>query len=277
MLNILVPNDYSTESKNALKYAVEFAKQTNSQLILYHAIPDVIPINEIPVDHFYADEQEERSLLLESFQNFCISEQIVFDQTPTAYVNSCEHVADGIMEAVAQTHADIVIMGTHGASGWRRYFWGSNTSQLVTKCHFPVLVIPYPFVYQPIYHIVYASDLQQIEEELDIMVPFSKIFHAVLDVFYFDYASAESEMIMMEAEHYIRKHTYQNIRMTIKKGKLELPIDEQLQQNIDTGNTQIVALFKGEHSWLDYIMAGSNVQKLVMSSTIPVLVMNKIS
>jgi nucleotide-binding universal stress UspA family protein len=138
-------------------------------------------------------------------------------------------------------------------------------------------VIPYPFVYQPIYHIVYASDLQQIEEELDIMVPFSKIFHAVLDVFYFDYASAESEMIMMEAEHYIRKHTYQNIRMTIKKGKLELPIDEQLQQNIDTGNTQIVALFKGEHSWLDYIMAGSNVQKLVMSSTIPVLVMNKIS
>lgn len=277
MLNILVPNDYSPEAKNALKYAVEFAKQTNSQLILYHAIPEVIPINEIPLDHFYTDEQEEKLLLIESFQNFCLAENIVYTKKPIAFVNYCEHVADGIIEAVQQTNADMVIMGTHGASGWTRYFWGSNTSQLVTKCTFPVLVVPYPFLFQPIYHIVYASDLQQIEEELDMMVPFSKIFHAVLDVFYFDYASAESEMMMMEAEQYIRKHTYQNIRMSIKKGKPDLPIDEQLQQNIDTGNTQIVALFKGEHSWLDYIMAGSNVQKIVMSSTIPVLVMNKIA
>jgi hypothetical protein len=65
--------------------------------------------------------------------------------------------------------------------------------------------------------------------------------------------------------------------MSVKKGKLDLPIDEQLQASIDIGNTQIVALFKGEHSWLEYLMASSNVQKIVMSSTIPVLAMNKIS
>lgn len=277
MLNILVPNDYSPEAKNALKYAIEFAKQTNSKLILYHAIPEVIPVNEIPLDHFYTDEQEEKLLLLESFKNFCQTEKIVTVDTPKAFVNRCEHVADGIIEAVEKTNADIVIMGTHGASGWSKYFWGSNTSQLVSKANFPVLAVPYPFVYQPIYHIVYASDLTQLEEELDLMVPFSKIFHAVLDVFYFDYASAESEMMMMQAEHYIRKHEYQNIRMSVKKGKLDIPIDEQLQQAIDASNTQIVALFKGEHSWLDFLMASSNAQKIVMSSSIPVLAMNKIT
>jgi len=277
MLNILVPNDYSPEAKNALKYAVEFAKQTNGQLILYHAIPEVIPSNEIPLNHFYNDEKEEVLLLLESFQNFCNSENIDYPKKPKAYVNTCEHVADGIIEAVTETKADIVIMGTHGASGWKKYFWGSNTSQLVCKANFTVLVIPYPFEYQPIYHIVYASNLVQLEEELDLMVPFSKIFHAVLDIYYFDYASAESEMLMMEAEQYIRKHPYQNMRMSIKKGKLDLPIDEQLLATIDIGNTQIVALFKGAHSWLDYLMASTNVQKIVMSTTIPVLAMNKIN
>jgi nucleotide-binding universal stress UspA family protein len=275
MLNILVPNDYSPEAKNALRYAVEFAAQTNSQILLFHAIPEVMPINEIPYENYYADELDEENLLMESFQNMAKEENWPAIKTPKTLVNFSNRVSDGIQAAFEEFKADIVIMGTHGASGWRKYVLGTNTSSLIAEANFPVLAIPANYGFKPIYHIVYSSDLMNLSSELDFMVPFAKIFHAVLDIFYFDYAGTESEKLMLEAEQYIRSLNYQNVKLSVKKGNLELSIDEQLRKNIDETNTQIVTLFKNKHNWMDDLLLGSNSRKMAMQSPIPILIFKK--
>ncbi len=275
MLNILVPNDYSPEAKNALRYAVEFAAQTNSQIILYHAIPEVMPINEIPYENYYADEVDEENLLMESFLNMAKEENWPSVKSPKILVNFSNRVSDGIQAAFEEFKADIVIMGTHGASGWRKYILGTNTSSLIAEANFPVLAIPANYNFKPIYHIVYSSDLINLSSELDFMVPFAKIFHAVLDIFYFDYAGTESEKLMLDAEQYIRGLNYQNVKLTVKKGNLELSIDEQLRKNLDESNTQIVTLFKNKHNWMDDLLLGSNSRKMAMQSPIPILIFKK--
>ncbi len=275
MLNILVPNDYSPEAKNALRYAVEFAAQTNSQIILFHAIPEVMPINEIPYENYYADEVDEENLLMESFLNMAKEENWPSIKTPKTLVNFSNRVSDGIQAAFEEFKADIVIMGTHGASGWRKYILGTNTSSLIAEANFPVLAIPANYKFKPIYHIVYSSDLINLSSELDFMVPFAKIFHAVLDIFYFDYAGTESEKLMLDAEQHIRSLNYQNVKLTVKKGNLELSIDEQLRKNIDESNTQIVTLFKNKHNWMDDLLLGSNSRKMAMQSPIPILIFKK--
>lgn len=275
MLNILVPNDYSPEAKNALRYAVEFAAQTNSQIILYHAIPEVMPINEVPYENYYADEVDEENLLMESFLNMAKEENWPSIKTPKTLVNFSNRVSDGIQAAFEEFKADIVIMGTHGASGWRKYILGTNTSSLIAEANFPVLAIPANYSFKPIYHIVYSSDLMNLSSELDFMVPFAKIFHAVLDIFYFDYAGTESEKLMLDAEQYIRGSNYQNVKLTVKKGNLELSIDEQLRKNLDESNTQIVTLFKNKHNWMDDLLLGSNSRKMAMQSPIPILIFKK--
>jgi nucleotide-binding universal stress UspA family protein len=275
MLNILVPNDYSPEAKNALRYAVEFAAQTNSQILLFHAIPEVMPLNEIPYENYYADELDEENLLMESFQNMAKEENWPAIKTPKTLVNFSNRVSDGIQAAFEEFKADIVIMGTHGASGWRKYVLGTNTSSLIAEANFPVLAIPANYGFKPIYHIVYSSDLMNLSSELDFMVPFAKIFHAVLDIFYFDYAGTESEKLMLDAEQYIRSLNYQNVKLSVKKGNLELSIDEQLRKNIDETNTQIVTLFKNKHNWMDDLLLGSNSRKMAMQSPIPILIFKK--
>jgi nucleotide-binding universal stress UspA family protein len=275
MLNILVPNDYSPEAKNALRYAVEFAAQTNSQIFLYHAIPEVMPLHEVPYENYYADELEEEQLLLDSYKNMADEENWPKIKIPKTLVNFSNRVTDGIIAAVEEFKADLVIMGTHGASGWRKYILGTNTSNLIAESNFPILVIPAQYKFTPIYHIVYSSDLRNLEIELNLMVPFSKIFQAVLDIFYFDYAGAESEKSMLDAEQYIRSLNYQNIKLTVKKGNLELSIDEQLNNQIDTSNTQIITLFRNIHSWMDELLLSSNSRKMAMNSQIPVLIFKK--
>ncbi|MCA0427081.1 MAG: universal stress protein [Bacteroidetes bacterium] len=275
MLTILVPTDYSPEAKNALRYAVEFAAQTGSELVLYHAIPEVMPISEIPYENYYSDELDEENLLIESFKNQAELENFPSIRSPRAVVNFSNRVDDGICAAADEVKADLIILGTHGASGWKKYLLGSNASNLIARAKQPVIAIPSNYRFSPIYHIVYASDLKNLDAELNILVPFSKVFQSVLEIFYFDYAGAESEKMMLDAEKYIEAHQYRNIRLSIKKGILEKSLDEQLAQALNPGNTQILAMFRSNHGWFDNLLTSSISEKMVMKCSIPVMVLKK--
>ncbi|HKE36706.1 MAG TPA: universal stress protein [Candidatus Baltobacteraceae bacterium] len=50
--------------------------------------------------------------------------------------------ADAIVERVNNTHADAVVVGTHGRTGIRRLVIGSVAEGVVTKCTSPVFVVP---------------------------------------------------------------------------------------------------------------------------------------
>ncbi len=276
MLSILVPTDYSPEAKNAMHYAYQFALYTNSSLILYHAMPVIIPVTELPFENYYLDEPEELQLLLDAYSNHMNS--LGLDPAKvkvSGVVDTQTQISEGIEAAFKKNNCDLVIMGTHGASGFRKVFLGSNTARLVSDSEFPVMAIPGNYKFEPIYHLVYASDLEELDLELEILVPFAKVFHAVLEIFYFDYAGPESEKLMMDAEKYIRSHPYKNLTLNIKKGNLQLNLAENLRRQINYGNTQLLIMYKGAHSWLDNLMIGSNSQKMVLDSGLPVLVLHK--
>lgn len=276
MLNILVPIDYSPDSKNALLYALNFAGQTQSSIVVHHSMPVAIMSTDIPIENYYFDEAEELVTLKESVQNFIANSRIDVSKIKISYfVNADDNITNAIYDAYKATNADMVIMGTHGASGFKKYFIGSNTSRLIAKYDIPVIAIPGSYKFEPIYHIVYASDLKNFEEELALMIPIAKIFQAVLDVFYFDYATSESEKLMLKAEQVISKHPYKNIKLSVKKGKLENTLSEQILSNISYNNTQLIALFRGKQNWMDKLLTGSTSQQIVMESSIPVLITKK--
>lgn len=276
MLKILVPIDYSPESKNALSYAINFAHQTQSKIIVHHAMPIALPAIDIPYESYYFDEEDELHALQESVNNFISKNKLQPKNLTLQYfVNSGNNVCQAINEAYNNTKADLVIMGTHGASGIKKYLIGSNTSNLIGNYQIPVLSVPYNYSYQPIYHIVYASDLKNLGKELGIMLPIAKIFEAVLDVFYFDYATNDSEQLMLNAEKLLNTYQYKNIKLTVFKGKLDQTLSKQILTNLNNSNTQILSLYRGNHNWLESIITGSTTQQIVMECSIPVLVIKK--
>lgn len=272
MLNILVPTDYSPESKNALLYALNFAEYTQSKLIIHHVIPQVLPVSDIPFEAYYSNTDEEIELLKDSVANLVAQNQLKTKVTVKYYVNTHVSIDEGIYNAYKETNADLVIMGTHGASGWRKFVIGSNTSNLVGNYQIPVLAIPGNYKFQPIYHMVYASNLKNLSNELNLMIPVAKIFQAVLEIFYFDYATPESEVLLLKAKNVISKHSYKNIKLSVHKGKIAIPLSEQILHELEADNTQILSLFRGTHNWLDSLLSGSTTQQVVMQSQIPTLV-----
>jgi nucleotide-binding universal stress UspA family protein len=276
MLKILVPTDFSPEAKNACLYAYEFARYTNSTLLLYHAIPLPIAVTDIPFENFYLDEQQEIDLLHDSFNRLMLQHQLDPKMVEVkACISSNNNVSTGIQEAYKKHQCDMVIMGTHGASGISSVILGSNTASLIAHSRIPIIAVPYNYTFQPIYHLVYSSDLENLEEELSVIVPFAKVFQAVLEVFYFDYAGPDSEKLMLNAEQYINSLAYKNISLLVQKGNIHLSVAENLKRQLNPANTQMLILYRSEHSWLDNLMMGSNTRKLVMEPSIPMFVLPK--
>ncbi len=276
MLSILVPTDYSPEAKNAMLYAYHFALYTNSNLVLYHAMPTIVPVSDIPYENYYLDEVEEKNMLLDSYINFLKGENIdPTSVTVEAYVDSQNQVTFGITEAFKKCNCDLVIMGTHGASGFRKLFIGSNTAALIGGSEFPILVIPRAYQFEHIYHLIYASDLQDMEEELELLIPFAKVLDGILEIIYFDFARPGSEKLILEADHFIKSHDYKGITLNIKKGNTHLNIADNLKQHINSSNTQILIMYRGIHSWFDKLLLSSNSQKMALGSGLPILVMPK--
>ena len=276
MLKILVPTDFSPEAKNACLYAYEFARYTNSTLLLYHAIPLPIAVTDIPFENFYLDEQQEINLLHDSFERLMLQHQLDPKMVEVkACISSNNNVSTGIQEAYKKHQCDMVIMGTHGASGISSVILGSNTASLIAHSRIPIIAVPYNYTFQPIYHLVYSSDLENLEEELSVIVPFAKVFQAVLEVFYFDYAGPDSEKLMLKAERYINSLAYKNISLLVQKGNIHLSVAENLKRQLNPANTQMLILYRSEHSWLDNLMMGSNTRKLVMEPSIPMFVLPK--
>ncbi|MDZ4668703.1 MAG: universal stress protein [bacterium] len=276
MLKILVPTDYSPEAKNACLYAYHFALFTNSTLVLYHAIPAVMAVTDIPYENYYLDEVEEKDLLLSAFQQLLVENDLHPNAIQIeAHVDLQNVISYGIKNACEIHQCDLIILGTHGASGFRKIFLGSNTAQLISEAKTPVIAVPKAYRFEPIYHLIYASDLENLEEELGILVPFAEVFHAALEIFYFDYAGPESEQLILDAEQFIFEHMYKNIKLNIKKGSIHLSIAENLKRQINTNNTQMLVMVRAEHSWIQKLMLSSNSQKMVLDPGLPILVLHK--
>lgn len=276
MLKILVPTDYSPEAKNATLYAFQFAKHTNSSIFLYHAMPSVIAISDIPYENYYLDEKQEADLLLSSYNKLLIENNLNPDLvkvSPIVDQQNLVHV--GIAFCAKKNQCDLVIMGTHGASGIKKMFLGSNTSQFITNSSLPIIAVPVTYRFEPIYHLVYASDLHNLTDELGVLIPFAEVFHAVLEILYFDYAGPESEQLMIDAKILLTTQAYQNVKLSIKRGTVHLSVADNLKNQIESASTQLLVMVSGEHSWFDNLLIGSNAQQMVLAPKIPLLVLRK--
>ena len=143
MKNILVPTDFSKCAENAINFALEMALAHSASLTLYHRITPVYTadtnfyaVNYL--DDYYKAKQDKLRLhlkkILQSKPRFAVLKTKVAFEFGLA--------ADNIVDAADKSKADLIIMGTQGATGLKEFFLGSTTGMVIAKSKTPVMVIP---------------------------------------------------------------------------------------------------------------------------------------
>jgi nucleotide-binding universal stress UspA family protein len=140
---ILCPVDFSDFSRRALDYAVAIAKWYESTITLVH-VSAVVPVAAYApgsgVLPSAALTPADRDALLAEMKRFADGEAetivpIEFDLAEGSTAVEILAKAEGIP-------ADLLVMGTHGRSGFERLILGSVTEKVLRKAACPVLTVP---------------------------------------------------------------------------------------------------------------------------------------
>ncbi len=142
---ILWPTDFSDASYEALRIADSLASHFSAELVLVHVIPPVplIPGYDAPVGVASASYFEEiESTARESLDKVTVER--VSDVVASRKVIVHGNPADEVVRTAAEYKADIIVIATHGLTGWRRFIFGSVAEKVIRMASCPVLTIQVP-------------------------------------------------------------------------------------------------------------------------------------
>ncbi len=142
---ILVATDGSSLSKKAVVSAIGLAATCGAELLALKVVP------RYPQSYFEGSiplSAEEIGRIEKQWSDAAIDNLAAVQKLATAKGVHCKAVtvksdivSDAII-AVAKKHkADLVVMASHGRRGVKRLLLGSETQQVLTHCHTPVLVL----------------------------------------------------------------------------------------------------------------------------------------
>ena len=283
MNSILVPSDFSDNATAALRYAILLSREFKTSLIVFHC------------SHISAyaltgagTEEKMRLLIKEDEQNKMekLQKQVnkaykyldikEIPATTKCLVEYNPMVVENTIDVALQYNADLIIMGTHGATGIKKFFFGSNTSIMISKSPVPVLAIPDNYKFSPWKSIVFSSDLQNLAQELNKLIPFAKSSETLLEILYLDYGIDLDDKKTNQAEALIKNMPYKKIQLVKQKATIESSLVAQVKKYITKNKPDCLVMFTRERSLWDRLFRGSKTEDMSTALNVPLLSFKKV-
>ena len=135
---ILHPTDYSETSRPALREALELARDHGASLVLLHVVDSLGPEQLTYQESVSADQPSAyRQQLFDELRHVLPAGT----QLHVDYVLSEEDPVTAILRTREELGCDLIVLGTHGTTGVRRWFTGSLAEEVVRRAPCPVLVV----------------------------------------------------------------------------------------------------------------------------------------
>ena len=138
--SLLCPVDFSEQSRHALQWAGILARRTHGRLTILSAVDPLLA--EAARLRFDVDLlHDETEPALRRFAAETWPDEVI-DASTLKFDVRLGNPVDVIIEAAAIERADLIVMGTHGLGGVRKWLLGSTTERVLRRTHTTVLAVP---------------------------------------------------------------------------------------------------------------------------------------
>ena len=142
---ILIATDGSALSDKAVDSGLALAALCSASVVVMKVIPryptgyseGALPTDAAEVHRVEAQWRDAAQALLDAIQAKGVSQGL---QVQTVLVKS-DLVAEGVIAAATEHACDLIVMASHGRKGVSRLLLGSETQNVLTHSHIPVLVL----------------------------------------------------------------------------------------------------------------------------------------
>ena len=269
---ILIPTDFSVGARRASKIGIEYAKQFNADVILFHSfsIPVVdITANVNALENLKSaveqDLKKEVQNLREEYGD--ISIEGIFEFGPAV---------DWIQKLVEEKNIDLIVMGTKGETDAANLLFGSVTTHVINNVTCPVLVIPKGNRNHTIKEILFATDFHFTNDTADYLAPvlriideFEPFVHVVSLTLQVGLGSNVQNVEKLKLKELFKntKHSFHYVETdNIEKGLLDFA---------NKNKCDLIVMLTRHYSLWDRIFHKSLSKKIALHSEIPMLFLHE--
>ncbi|HRW99268.1 MAG TPA: universal stress protein [Cyclobacteriaceae bacterium] len=271
--SIVAPVDFSKASYTAAIYAAQMAKKIKGSVTFVHVVFAQASARAMILSPKL--EEELRSIALEEMAALIksVRSEIKGKIEIRSKVLGGFPVAHVIDHFVQKEKFDMIVTGTQGATGLKKVFVGTNAAALIESSTVPVLVVPRLATFRGLKKLVYATDLENLDSELKLIVQYLKPFAPEIHVVH---VMAENE----ESDKNVKK-IRNDLATKIKYPKLKVSIvsDDDITGALDNfmidKRGDVLVMFTHQLGFWEKILSRSTTRKLVFHSHIPLLTFNK--
>jgi nucleotide-binding universal stress UspA family protein len=270
MVNILVPTDFSDLSKVAIDYAIKVANKLGGNITLLHVVTVIQPtrasmrlrLEALEEELMQMAKEDMKALITEFAGKNKTDKPIAFEVIQASSFNAA------VKNVAKKLRSGLIIMGTRGANGLKKVVLGSNTASVIEISNIPVLAVPEFAEFSSFKTVVYATDLKHLDDELELLIPYIKIFESALHVFHVISDSNE----MAKSENIIRKALEKTgYTKFIIKVVVDREIDHAVENYVKETKSDLLTTFAHEHSFYEKLFDRSLTRKLAFQSKLPFL------
>ena len=276
MEKILVTTDFSDHSKSGLRFAIQLAAQNDYLLTFLNVhhlqIPsawDVLSENE------YQDEQKRivHAKLIQFVEN--IYEAIHLKPKHVQYAVELSPLPESSVLEFAENHNFNYICISARGAGILNKILGTITSNLINQSKVPVIVVPHDYQATEISSILYASDLEDYENEIGKVVAFAKPLQASIELLNFTSLELNQEEVK-KLETKIQKTTDYPLTLHVGERKQDHNLIESIRLAVKKAKPSILVMFTQQNrNWFENIFYAGNAAEYSFHTKVPLVVFRK--
>lgn len=271
-MKFVIPVDFSEVSLNGMQYGIETAAALGAEVCLVN----IISLQAPPRATMNMKELYD-SMAADSTKRFEDITKEVNSKKPGLKIShqvvKGDSVLFGMEQLMQNTTFDMVVMGTSGAGGLKKLLLGSNAADMCANSPIPVLVVPNGCVFNRPENIVYATDLQNFDNELKEVVKLAGTFNAKINVLHAESGvKADKEKTNHVKNQVVLDHKYPFIEITFSDtADLKTAINEQ----IEATSADWLIMFTHKLNLWEKLTGKGNTKGIAMDINIPLLAIKK--
>ncbi len=258
MKTILVPCDFSKPAVNAFRFALDIADMSKGTVHLLNVV-------ELPVLHdsmimpVLSFEAELLKDLKEKGNSEFLKLTSKFGKEKIKVIAKVEFGSPSnvINNYAKKCKADLIVMGSHGATGVKEYFVGSNAEKIVRHSKVPVLILK-DYYKGPIKHIVFPNTLDT-ENQEDLVMNIKALqnfFKATLHIVWVNTPVnfTNDSVTQNRLEDFAKRFMFKNFTINIYN---HFDTDEGIREFSDSIKANMIAMGTHGRKGISHLVLGS--------------------
>jgi nucleotide-binding universal stress UspA family protein len=280
MRAILFPTDFSEIANNAFLYALHIAKSIDAKIyVLYTYLEPVLSAThggqpELLGEVYQTIELNQFEVYKKKTQNLRnLAAEVGMQEVELVFLFEEGPVASVVKNIVDREKIHIVVMGTHGESGFLSKLIGTNTVSVIKSIQNPVLAVPPHAKYQGIKRTVFTTLFREKDKPaLKEMLLMARAVGAKIDCLHVLHNDKVPD-VLLNTEAWQNEFPEDDINY-ILLDEVE-SIENTIANYILENNIDILGVVKRNRNFFDRLFGSSVSNNLALHSKVPILVFHE--